>query len=90
MPTTTATHQGRRSQGTGGGGRVKVDPAKREAMYIEIKTDLAKEEARGSILRQPYRNVARKNIEGFYQTRSAASSWKTQSRSRNTVWLVWL
>ena len=47
--------------------RVEMDPAKREAMYIEIQT-IAKDEAHWiDLYYSPYRNVARKNIEGFYQ-----------------------
>jgi peptide/nickel transport system substrate-binding protein len=47
--------------------RVEMDPAKREAMYIEIQT-IAKDEAHWiDLYYSPYRNVTRKNIEGFYQ-----------------------
>lgn len=47
--------------------RVEMDPAKREAMYIEIQT-IAKDDAHWiDLFYSPYRNVSRKNIEGFYQ-----------------------
>ena len=47
--------------------RVEMDPKKREAMYIEIQT-IAKEEAHWiDLYYSPYRNVTRKNIDGFYQ-----------------------
>jgi peptide/nickel transport system substrate-binding protein len=48
-------------------GRVEMDPAKREAIYTEIQT-ISKEEAHWiDLYYSPYRNVTRKNIEGFYQ-----------------------
>lgn len=48
-------------------GRVEMDPAKREAIYMEIQT-IAKEEAHWiDLYYSPYRNVTRKNISGFYQ-----------------------
>ena len=47
--------------------RVEMDPKKREAMYIEIQT-IAKDEAHWiDLYYSPYRNVTRKNIDGFYQ-----------------------
>ncbi len=47
--------------------RVEMDPVKREAMYIELQK-LAKEDVvLIDLYYSPYRNVSRKNIEGFYQ-----------------------
>jgi len=47
--------------------RVEMDPVKREKMYIEIQK-IAKDDAHWiDLYYSPYRNVSRKNIEGFYQ-----------------------
>ncbi|QPC43031.1 ABC transporter substrate-binding protein [Kaustia mangrovi] len=47
--------------------RVEMDPAKREAMYVELQK-MAKEDVNWiDLYYSPYRNVSRKNIEGFYQ-----------------------
>ena len=48
-------------------GRVETDPAKREQMYLDMQT-IAKDDAHWiDLYYSPYRNVARKNIDGFYQ-----------------------
>jgi peptide/nickel transport system substrate-binding protein len=47
--------------------RVEMDPAKREAMYVELQK-LAKEDVNWiDLYYSPYRNVSRKNVENFYQ-----------------------
>ena len=47
--------------------RVEMDPAKREAMYMDIQR-LAKEDVHWiDLYYQPFINVSRKNVENFYQ-----------------------
>lgn len=48
-------------------GRVEMDPAKREAIYVELQKT-AKEDVNWiDLYYSPYRNVTRANIDGFYQ-----------------------
>ena len=47
--------------------RIEADPAKREAMYVEIQT-LAKADAHWiDLYYSPFINGCRKNVTGFYQ-----------------------
>lgn len=47
--------------------RVEQDPAKREAMYVELQKTAKADVNWIDLYYSPYRNVARKNIQGFYQ-----------------------
>ena len=47
--------------------RVELDPAKREAMYVELQKTAKDDVNWIDLYYSPYRNVARKSIQGFYQ-----------------------
>ncbi len=47
--------------------RLELDPAKREAMYVEIQKQAKDDVHWIDLYYSPYINVARKNIENFYQ-----------------------
>jgi peptide/nickel transport system substrate-binding protein len=47
--------------------RIEMDPTKREAMYVELQKTAKDDVNWIDLYYSPYRNVARKNIEGFYQ-----------------------
>jgi peptide/nickel transport system substrate-binding protein len=47
--------------------RVEMDPAKREAMYMELQKTAKADVHWIDLYYSPYINVTRKNIENFYQ-----------------------
>jgi peptide/nickel transport system substrate-binding protein len=48
-------------------GRVEMDPAKRKAIYDEIQKTASQEVNWIDLYYSPFRNAARKNVNGFYQ-----------------------
>ena len=47
--------------------RVEMDPAKREAMYVELQKMVKADVPWIDLYQTPYINISRKTVENFYQ-----------------------